>query len=707
MSNPIVSIIVPVFNVERYLIQCLDSLSRQTLSDIEVICLDDGSTDSSSLLLDEYAAKDSRFRVYHRENCGVAETRNVGIGLASGEFVMFVDSDDYIAERTCEVLVSSAKENGADIVVFGGKSFPTLPWADDSFACRDKIYHSGVDALLYERGSIPLMCNKMYRTSFIKDNGLSFNRELTLGEDHAFQFIAFPLAKTVAFTREMLYFYRIRRDSAVGASRDDGSKQLYLHFDVVKYALNTLRERGLLLEYGKEGVVWAVNFLFNSAKKTYHDDRVRFARMLTDFFGEVFEGRPVERFDINDEVRAQLAYLISPRSNDEEPAISIFVECADESDEAKDALDSIEFQDEQSFEVLFAAPVKADSPYAHSIADFIEHDSRARIVSATDPSGVLAEARGKYFIRTYANVVYEPQTFFQTLQLAGDRQGRVALERKAFDVATFGDSADLLGVRDFFDFSEPSTADPVELDGAYRASEFGSHLLSFSGVAAANKVFKTAFLRDCLMPRPCSTWLALECLSLSVAEKIVPTKRPLASLRCFSFSRKDDPFVRLLIEEAFASFDEVHSVIDDQRLLDGFDSAVARYLVLFVDLTRNPLARLHCFEIARDRGRVYLERALCGDQLSDKERLSCEALLSLSYDDYAQHRDAELLGDIIKRNEENLLAANVQAERVIQLGFDIEDFYQSISYRTGRVVTALPRKAAQLAKRMIHAVHRK
>ena len=316
MNNPIVSIIVPVFNVEYYLIQCLDSLSRQTLPDIEIICLDDGSTDSSPRLLDEYVAKDSRFRVHHRENCGVAETRNVGIGLASGEFIMFVDSDDYIAERTCEVLVSSAKENDADIVVFGGKSFPTLPWADASFACRDKVYHSGVDALLYERGSIPLMCNKMYRTSFIKDNGLSFNRELTLGEDHAFQFIAFPLAKTVAFTREMLYFYRIRRDSAVGASRDDGSKQLYLHFDVVKYALNTWRERGLLLEYGKEGVVWAVNFLFNSAKKTYHDDRVRFARMLTDFFGEIFEDRSVESFDINDEVRAQLAYLVSPRSND-------------------------------------------------------------------------------------------------------------------------------------------------------------------------------------------------------------------------------------------------------------------------------------------------------------------------------------------------------------------------------------------------------
>ena len=201
MDNPKVSIIVPVYNVESYLAQCLDSLIEQTLSDIEILCLDDGSTDSSPELLDAYAAKDARIRALHRENCGVAETRNVGVGLARGEYILFVDSDDYIAQRSCEVLVATAEREGADIVVFGGKTFPTLPWADDSFAWRDNVYRSGVDALLYERGSIPLMCNKMYRTDFLRGNGLLLNPDLSLGEDHAFQFITFPLAKTVALAR--------------------------------------------------------------------------------------------------------------------------------------------------------------------------------------------------------------------------------------------------------------------------------------------------------------------------------------------------------------------------------------------------------------------------------------------------------------------------------------------------------------------------
>ena len=97
MDNPKVSIIVPVYNVESYLAQCLDSLIEQTLTDIEILCLDDGSTDGSPELLDAYAAKDARIRALYRENCGVAETRNVGVGLARGEYILFVDSDDYIA----------------------------------------------------------------------------------------------------------------------------------------------------------------------------------------------------------------------------------------------------------------------------------------------------------------------------------------------------------------------------------------------------------------------------------------------------------------------------------------------------------------------------------------------------------------------------------------------------------------------------------
>ena len=159
-SNPKISIIVPVYNVEAYLEECLASLTGQTFSDIEIICIDDGSTDGSPALLDALASRDARIRAVHQENTGVARARNHALDLVRGEYVMFVDSDDAIAARSCEVLYARAQETGADIVVFGGKTYPTELWADASFAQREKVYrHDSVDALLSEAGSAPLMCN--------------------------------------------------------------------------------------------------------------------------------------------------------------------------------------------------------------------------------------------------------------------------------------------------------------------------------------------------------------------------------------------------------------------------------------------------------------------------------------------------------------------------------------------------------------------
>ena len=709
MSNPKVSIIVPVYNVERYLMQCLESLAGQTLSDIEVLCLDDGSTDGSPRMLDEFAKKDARFRVYHRENSGVANTRNAGIDLAQGDYILFVDSDDYIAKRTCEVLVATADRESADIVVFGGKTFPTLPWADDSFAWRDKVYHSGVDALLYERGSIPLMCNKMYRADFLRSNDLHLNRDLTLGEDHAFQFVTFPLAKTVAFTKEMLYFYRVRHDSAVGATRDDGARQLFLHFAVVKYALGVWKERGTLLEFTREGIAWAVSFLCNSARSTYYADRVRFVQLFAPFLKGILDGRDPFALGLNPNEEDSLRYLLSPRVDEGSPAVSIFVKCADESDDAKEALDSLEFQDEQSFEILFFAPADENSCYAQSISDFIAHDNRARIIPVGSPAEALAEARGAYAIRTYANVACDPQMLSQLLQLAGVREGRTVLgEREPYDVAVFTDSAGMLGVRDLFDFSEPSTVDPVVPEGAHPAGDFGANLLSFSSIATANKMFNREFLAECARESGCSTWLGLECVAFSQAEKIVPTKRPLATLRCLPFSGRGMMGAKAMLDDVFAGFDEARRIFSqDDVALRGLDAAAARHLLLMADLIRNPIARRYCVDDARERGRGAIERALLGDQLADGEREACESLIGDSYDAYTGQRDSAVLNDLIMKNESNLLAVGGQAEHIAQLNSDIDEFYHSISYRTGRAVTALPRAAAGFAKRVLHAARHK
>ncbi|ULQ60045.1 glycosyltransferase family 2 protein [Brucepastera parasyntrophica] len=119
-----ISIIIPVYNVEKYLRECLDSCITQTLRDIEIVCVNDASPDNSSAILDEYAKKDNRIKVItHEKNLGLGGARNTGISAASGEYVWFVDSDDFISPHSCEILYSYAKQKNADIVRFNAISF--------------------------------------------------------------------------------------------------------------------------------------------------------------------------------------------------------------------------------------------------------------------------------------------------------------------------------------------------------------------------------------------------------------------------------------------------------------------------------------------------------------------------------------------------------------------------------------------------------
>ena len=116
--KPYISVIVPVYNVKLYVKQCFDSLCKQTLQEIEVILIDDGSKDGSGSICDTYAKSDPRFRVIHQQNRGLSAARNVGLDMASGEYVMFVDSDDWVEPEFCELPYLKAKETGAELVVF-------------------------------------------------------------------------------------------------------------------------------------------------------------------------------------------------------------------------------------------------------------------------------------------------------------------------------------------------------------------------------------------------------------------------------------------------------------------------------------------------------------------------------------------------------------------------------------------------------------
>ena len=186
--KPLVSVIVPVYNVEPWLERCLDSLAGQTMKEIEVICIDDGSSDKSGEILDEYAKRDTRFRVYHQENSGVSTTRNRGVELAGGEYIKFVDSDDTIAPTTLEKCYKLAKDENADIV-------------------RHNSIDKVCDGPQFELIWPTTVWGGLYRTQFFKENNIKFDPKATYGEDQAVNLICNSRANKIVYFSEKLYTY--------------------------------------------------------------------------------------------------------------------------------------------------------------------------------------------------------------------------------------------------------------------------------------------------------------------------------------------------------------------------------------------------------------------------------------------------------------------------------------------------------------------
>ena len=232
-----ISVVIPVYNVEKYLAECVDSVLGQTYQDYEIILVDDGATDSSGAMCDEYAQKDARIRVIHQPNGGLSAARNAGLSAASGEYIYFLDSDDYIEPTTLADLVSVAEQEQADVVFFDGYVFFDECEEDDTVSryVRKEAYatQKGRDILPQllkneeYRTAVPLM---LFRTNYLTGHALNF-REGILHEDELFTFLVYNADGRVAHCHKQLYARRIRPASIMTSSgalrRYDSMRRIY------------------------------------------------------------------------------------------------------------------------------------------------------------------------------------------------------------------------------------------------------------------------------------------------------------------------------------------------------------------------------------------------------------------------------------------------------------------------------------------------
>ncbi len=225
-----VSVVVPVYNVENFLDRCVKSIVEQTYGNLEIILVDDGSKDVSAEICDKWAQKDARITVIHKDNAGAGFARNSGIDAANGKYILFVDSDDYIALQTVEKCVAELEKTKADFVMFGrfnvdGEGNITeMPMVDSQlFFEGDQVLNDILPGLFtYERGSGISTCCKMYDLELIKSTGIRYRSEREiLSEDAFFNLELFRYIKTVAIIPESFYYYYKNENSLSRSYRKD------------------------------------------------------------------------------------------------------------------------------------------------------------------------------------------------------------------------------------------------------------------------------------------------------------------------------------------------------------------------------------------------------------------------------------------------------------------------------------------------------
>lgn len=233
MFFPLVSIIIPIYNVEQYLRRCLNSIAEQTYTNIEIILIDDGSSDGSLKICNEYADKDSRFTVIHKENGGLSSARNVGLSTCNGEYISFVDSDDWVSINYIKNLLKIIHLNKADIAIaeniktFGQLHLPHKQVTLTTFSSKEALRQ----LFCQNQSAFIISCGKLYKKELFS------NLRFPIGKYHEDEFTTYKLfynSKKIVYTSEILYYYYQREGSIAHSSHPwdvlEFLEQRYLFF---------------------------------------------------------------------------------------------------------------------------------------------------------------------------------------------------------------------------------------------------------------------------------------------------------------------------------------------------------------------------------------------------------------------------------------------------------------------------------------------
>lgn len=235
--NPLISIIIPVFNTELWLSECLDTVLNQTFTNFEILLIDDGSVDNSGFICDKYASLDERVSVFHIQNVGVSRARNFGLEHSSGQYICFVDSDDTIHPNLLEVLVNEQYRTKVDWIISGYITKYEKTNTERAYQLDSKVNYGSVGNLFVEsdmKGIFFTNCGKLYLKSLLDKYSIKFSSNHTMGEDFLFNKDYLLRISSYATIGVEYYYYRM-----VNNSQSLINKYRHDYFDINIYLLQT------------------------------------------------------------------------------------------------------------------------------------------------------------------------------------------------------------------------------------------------------------------------------------------------------------------------------------------------------------------------------------------------------------------------------------------------------------------------------------
>ena len=246
---PAVSVIVPVYNVEKYLDKCVHSIVTQTFRDIEIILVDDGSKDKSGRMCDEWSRRDKRVKVIHKENGGIADARNVGLDSSTGEWILFIDSDDwYEKENHIETLLCFAQQSDSDIVCFNYKRFFEKNQSFSEPLCRTDVTNPSLQFMVDNTIFTSSACLKLIKKSILTDNHITFEKGV-LSEDIEYNAKFLLTTNRISYCSECFYIYRLRENSITNSISPKHVENLLHIMDKLMAAENRTDEYNSFLAF--------------------------------------------------------------------------------------------------------------------------------------------------------------------------------------------------------------------------------------------------------------------------------------------------------------------------------------------------------------------------------------------------------------------------------------------------------------------------